>query len=100
MKTIHTTLAVIATITLAGASTASAQQLRSGVIAKVDEPAGKITVRQMDAEATVGGASAGRTDDFRLQDGLLFNALRYGDRVVFTVEDINGAKTITRLEKR
>ena len=100
MKTIHITLATIVTFTLAGASTTSAQQVRSGVIAKIDESAGKITVRQIDAETTVGGTSAGRTADFKLQDGLLFNALRYGDKVVFTVEDINGAKTITKLEEK
>jgi Cu/Ag efflux protein CusF len=100
MKTTQIALATLVTITLAGASTAFGQQVRSGVIAKVDEPAGKITVRENGGETTVGGTNAGRINDFRLQDGLLFNALRYGDRVVFTVEDINGTKTITWLEEK
>jgi hypothetical protein len=29
----------------------------------------------------------------------LFNALRAGDKVTFTVDDINGAKTITKLQQ-
>jgi hypothetical protein len=34
-----------------------------------------------------------------VQDGLLFNAVRYGDQVEVTVEDINGATTIVGLMK-
>jgi Cu/Ag efflux protein CusF len=37
--------------------------------------------------------------DFRLQDGLLLDALRYGDKVTFTTTIVNGAKTITSLKK-
>jgi Cu/Ag efflux protein CusF len=34
-----------------------------------------------------------------VQDGLLFNALREGDKISFTVQEINGVKTITTLQK-
>jgi Cu/Ag efflux protein CusF len=34
-----------------------------------------------------------------VQDGLLFNALRDGDRVTFISQEINGVNTITKLQK-
>jgi hypothetical protein len=35
--------------------------------------------------------------DPKVRDGLLFNAVRYGDQVEVTVENIDGAKTIVGL---
>ena len=35
-----------------------------------------------------------------LQDGLMFNALKEGDRISFTVEDIKRVKTVTKLQKQ
>ena len=40
------------------------------------------------------------SEDFKVSDGLRFNALQPGDKVQFSVEQANGAKTITKLEKR
>jgi len=34
-----------------------------------------------------------------VQDGLLFNAVRFGDPVEITVQDIAGAKTIVELKR-
>jgi hypothetical protein len=34
-----------------------------------------------------------------VRDGLIFNAVRYGDQVEVTVENIDGAKTIVGLTK-
>jgi Cu(I)/Ag(I) efflux system protein CusF len=79
------------------ASNASAQQIR-GLIEKVDEPSGLITV-QRTPEGTVGASSAAVSDKFAVQDGLLFNALHEGDKVAFTVQKINGVNTITKLQK-
>jgi hypothetical protein len=60
-----------------------------GVVATVDERNDRITVR----------LSPDATADLKVRDGLLFNAVRYGDQVEVTVEDINGAKTIVGLVK-
>jgi Cu/Ag efflux protein CusF len=46
------------------------------------------------------GLSADTSEDFKVKDGLLFNALQVGDKVKFSAEQENGAKTITKLEKR
>jgi Cu/Ag efflux protein CusF len=96
---IAATLALAASSTLAlAASSPSAQVMSKGSIANIDEPNGTITI-QRSSDGTVGANGAGATDDFRVKDGLLFNALRYGDKVSFTVETIKGAKTITSLQK-
>jgi hypothetical protein len=60
-----------------------------GVVATVDERDDRITVR----------LSPDATANLKVGDGLLFNAVRYGDQVEVTVEDINGAKTIVGLVK-
>jgi len=85
-----------AALTLA-ASSASAQQMR-GSIERVDEPHGSITV-QRPMEGTVGASTTVGSEKFAVQDGLLFNALREGDKISFTVREINGVKTITTLQK-
>jgi Cu/Ag efflux protein CusF len=87
-------LAAIGTLVI---STASAQQVRDGSVSKIDEPNGTITIQQT-PDGTVGTSNAA-SSDFKVQDGLLFNALRAGDKVTFTVDDINGAKTITKLQR-
>jgi Cu/Ag efflux protein CusF len=39
------------------------------------------------------------TEQFKVQDGLIFNAVRYGDHVEVTIQNIAGAKTIVGLSK-
>jgi Cu/Ag efflux protein CusF len=80
-------------------SGALAQQGLTGSVTKVDELNGKITI-QPTQSGTVGAATGGAAEDFKVQDGLLFNALQAGDKVVFTATEVGGVKTITKLEKR
>ena len=61
----------------------------SGIVASIDERNDTIKIRRS-PETTV---------ELKVQDGLLFNAVRYGDLVEVTVENINGAKTIVGLTK-
>jgi Cu/Ag efflux protein CusF len=76
---------------------ALAQQNLTGTVTKVDEQKGTITIQQTQS-GTVGGSGAAR--EFKAQDGLLFNALQPGDKVTFTVSEVNGTKTITKLNKQ
>lgn len=63
------------------------QETLQGVITSIDERNDRITLRLgRDVSA-----------DFKVQDGLLFNAVRDGDHVEITVETIEGAKTIVGL---
>jgi len=65
-------------------SVASAQELRRGTVVGVDEASGSITIQQPLA-GTVGASSpAGPPNRFTVQDGLLFDALRVGDKVAFS----------------
>jgi Cu/Ag efflux protein CusF len=58
-----------------------------GVVDGIDESSDTIKVR----------LSADKLEKFRVQDGLIFNAVRYGDRVELTVRIIAGAKTVVDL---
>ena len=62
----------------------------SGVVASVDESNDTIKIQRSPQTA----------EELKVQDGLLFSAVRYGDPVEVTVENINGARTITGLMKR
>jgi Cu/Ag efflux protein CusF len=76
-----------------------AQQALTGSITKVDEANGKITIQQTQS-GTVGANTGSAAEDFKVGDGLLFNAVQAGDKVVFTATDVGGVKTITKLEKQ
>ena len=96
----------IAKIILAGAaaipllcSGALAQQARMGTISGVDEASGKIAIQQTPG-GTVGANTGGTSEEFKVQDGLLFNSVQVGDKVAFTVDEIGGVKTITKLQKQ
>ena len=97
----------IGKIILAGAaaavivsSGAFAQQTGTGSITKIDEASGKIAI-QPTQSGTVGANTGGASDtEFKVQDGLMFNALKPGDKVSFTATDVGGVKTITKLEKQ
>ena len=80
-------------------SLASAQEARRGTVVGVDEPTGSITIQQS-PDGTVGANNpAGSPDKFAVQDGLLFNALRAGDKVRFSAKELAGVNTITQLQK-
>jgi Cu/Ag efflux protein CusF len=90
---------LLATAIVILGSEALAQQALTGSVTKVDEANGKIAIQQTQS-GTVGTSTGGAAEEFKVQDGLLFNALRPGDKVVFTVTEADGVKTITKLEKQ
>ncbi|WP_375777295.1 hypothetical protein ACE103_38980 [Bradyrhizobium sp. ma5] len=73
----------------AAVQTPAAQTLR-GVVDRVDERNDTLLIR----------LSAGRTKPFRVQDGLIFNAVRFGDPVEISVQTISGFPTIVGLTKQ
>ena len=81
-------ISVMSTAALAGQAT--------GTVTKVDEQKGTISI-QLTQGGTVGGTGA--VQEFKAQDGLLFNAVRPGDKVSFTVFESNGTKKITKLSE-
>jgi hypothetical protein len=65
-------------------------EILQGVVTAIDEGHDQISVR-LGPDAMEG---------FKVQDGLIFNAVRFGDHVELTVENIDGAKTIVGLKKQ
>ena len=103
MKTIRKAL-FIATLMLAAASAAHAEPasasaaaaMSTGEVKKVDQAAGKVTIKHgplanlgMDAMTMV----------FRVKDPAMLDQVRAGDRINFIAEQPNGQLTVSRLEK-
>lgn len=74
-----------------GAAVASGPHTDSlhGIVNSVDQGNDTIEIR----------LSPDKMERFKVQDGLLFNAVRYGDQVDITVQNITGAMTIVGLRK-
>jgi hypothetical protein len=71
------------------AERARPREILRGVVAGIDERNDRITLR----------LTRDSSSDFKVQDALIFDAVRYGDPVEITVENIEGAKTIVGLQK-
>jgi len=98
MRIAKVILASATALTIVSTSALAQEGIR-GSITKVDEAAGTITIQQTQ-NGTVGANTAGASEDFKVQDGLMFNAVQAGDKVVFTASEIGGTKTITKLQKQ
>ena len=98
MRAARVTLAV-AMVIAAINSQALAERTVRGVVVKVDGIAGIISVREMHP-GMAGAISYGMAEEFKVQDGLLFDAVRSGDEVVFSASEVDGAMTITKLSEQ
>lgn len=66
-----------------------ATEILRGVVDSIDERNDTIRIR----------LSPDKAEPFKVQDGLLFNAVRFGDPVAFSVQDISGFRTIVGFTK-
>jgi Cu/Ag efflux protein CusF len=87
---------VLATIALGFASAVGAQENVKGEIVTVDEASGKIGVK---LTGTVGSGDTTAPTSFKVQDGLIFNAVKPGDKVSLIVERTGDELTIKQLTK-
>jgi Cu/Ag efflux protein CusF len=89
---------VSALVLAAGAQAAVAQStLIDGQVTKVDQSAGKITIRHGPIKKL--GMDEGMTMVFRAQDPKMLKAVRAGDKVKFDADQVNGQLTVTTIEK-
>jgi hypothetical protein len=79
-------------------SVALAQQALTGTVTTINRISGTITIQQTQS-GTVGANTAGATEQFKVQAGML-DTVHAGDRVTYSVSETGGTKTITKLEKR
>jgi Cu/Ag efflux protein CusF len=77
-----------------------AQEGMKGEITKVDEAKGTISIKQSPAGTVGSGGAADGSVDFKVKDGLLFNAVQAGDKVVFTAATEDGRLVISKLQKQ
>ena len=68
-----------------------------GEVATVDEASGKISVK---LRGTAGSSDATTPTCFKVEDALIFNAVKPGDQVSFTAERKGEEMTITKLVKQ
>jgi len=81
-----------------GAQSAVAQSdLIDGQVTKVDQSAGKITIRHGPAKKL--GMENGMTMVYRAQDPAMLKAVKVGNKVKFDAEQVNGQFTVTKIEK-
>ena len=77
---------------------AVAQALIDGQVTKIDQSAGKITIKHGPIKKL--GMDVGMTMVFRAQDPGMLTAVKAGDRIKFDADDVNGQLTVTKIEKR
>jgi len=81
-----------------GAQAAVAQSaLIDGQVTKVDQSAGKITIRHGPIKKL--GMDEGMTMVFKAQDAAMLKAVKAGDKVKFDADHLNGQLTVTKIEK-
>ena len=69
----------------------------SGEVKKIDEPAGKITLKHGPIKNL--GMDEGMTMVFRVQDPAMLKAVKEGDKVQFGADRVNGQITVTSILK-
>jgi Cu(I)/Ag(I) efflux system periplasmic protein CusF len=69
----------------------------NGQITKVDESAGKITLKHGPIKKL--DMNEGMTMVFRVQDPAMLKQVKVGDKVRFDADRVNGQLTVTKIEK-
>lgn len=92
----HRSRTLIALLALAGAAAAFGAGPVEGEVRKVDAAQQKITLKHAEIKALDMPAM---TMAYRVKDAAALSQLAPGDRVRFSVEKIDGAYTITSLQK-
>jgi Cu/Ag efflux protein CusF len=91
---------ILALALSAGAQDATAQapsDLIAGQVLKVDQSAGKITIKHGPIKKL--GMEEGMTMVFKAQDPMMLRSVKVGNKIKFDVEQVNGQYTVTMIEK-
>jgi Cu/Ag efflux protein CusF len=90
------TLTLAAAI-LAIATAAAAADAITGEVKKIDEGAGKITLKHGAAKSL--GMDEGMTMVYRVKDPAMLKQVKVGDKVTFEAEEAASGYTVTKLQK-
>jgi Cu(I)/Ag(I) efflux system periplasmic protein CusF len=72
-------------------------ELVEGQVTKIDQSAGKITIKHGPIRSL--DMNEGMTMVFRVQDAGMLKQVKPGDKVKFSAERVNGALTVTKIQK-
>ena len=72
-------------------------ELVEGQVTKIDQSAGKITIKHGPIRSL--DMNEGMTMVFRVQDAGMLKQVKAGDKVKFSAERVNGALTVTKIQK-
>ena len=100
MKKRNFVLSTLLTVALGAtpmAALAQAGDFVAGEVTKVDEPAGKITIKHGPLKKFE--MDNGMTMVFKAGDAAMLKAVKAGDKVRFVPDRVNGQFTITKIEK-
>jgi Cu/Ag efflux protein CusF len=89
-----TAAGTIAVLTIGAASAQSSD----GEVRKIDESAGKITLKHGPIKA-LDMTDESMTMVFRVQDPAMLKQVKVGDKVKFDADRVNGQITITKMQK-
>jgi Cu/Ag efflux protein CusF len=82
---------------LAGASAAAQSPLADGEVVKIDQPAGKITIKHGPLKQF--GMDEGMTMVYRAVDPAILAAVKPGDKIKFAPDRMNGQFVVTKIDK-
>lgn len=97
MRRTNTIAAAAVALALAWPCAASAQALIDGQVTKVDESAGKITLKHGPIKKF--DMDEGMTMVFRAADPAILKTVKAGDKVKFDADKVNGQFVVTKMEK-
>lgn len=95
-------LVTVAAIALGGPAWAE-EQAATGTITGINRLTGKVAITTTQS-GTVGSnapqAAPTPPEEFKVKDGALLDAVHAGDPVTYSVTEIDGVKTITKLDRQ
>lgn len=89
--------AVAATLTMALALPALSAEVIKGEVQKVDDAAGKVTLKHGAAKSL--GMDAPMTMVYRVKDPAMLQQVKVGDKVEFEAEEAASGYTVTKMQK-
>ena len=95
MKSVTAAASMLAVLAAAPAHAQSA--MIAGTVTKVDESAGKITLKHGPIKKL--DMDEGMTMVFRAANPAMLKAVKAGDKVKFDADKVNGQLTVTKIEK-
>lgn len=88
---------VAASLAIAATTAAIAQNAISGEVRKIDEGAGKITLKHGAAKSL--GMDEPMTMVYRVKDPAMLREVKVGDKVTFEAEEVASGYTVTKMQK-